>query len=142
MISEAGRRSVRDFPAKSSREPAGKPVGIHHGGQKMNSIRMNQMGLAEKLPKSAVVTSEEPLVLSDGEGSEIRRFDQIRTYFDAASGDRTAKILLPDLPCGTYRLRQGESNIGFSVKPATERRWIPTITSGAASCRLWETAWC
>ncbi|MBR6406028.1 MAG: glycoside hydrolase family 9 protein [Lachnospiraceae bacterium] len=96
----------------------------------MNSIRMNQMGLAEKLPKTAVVTSEEPLVLSDGEGSEIRRFDQIRTYFDVASGDRTAKIPLPDLPCGTYRLRQGESSIGFSVKPTPYRTVLNGLIKG------------
>ena len=96
----------------------------------MNSIRIDQLGFAARLPKHAAVLSEEPVVLYDGMGREIRRFEGFRTYFDAASGDCTAKLNLPELACGPYQLKQGDCSIDFSVQENPYRAVLNGMIKG------------
>ena len=96
----------------------------------MKTIKMNQLGFAESMWVRFAVTSPEPVIITDREGNEIRRIENLTFCFDPSSGDRTAKLTVAGLPCGDYRIVQGDCSEEFSVQKTPYRDVLNGLIKG------------
>ena len=70
-------------------------------------IRVNQVGYAAGLPQRVVLLTDEPLIICDHMGKELRRLVPDPPAADAASGEAVTQADLGLRASGTYFLMTG-----------------------------------
>ncbi len=83
-----------------------------------SKIRINQVGYATGLPQRVILLSEEPLMVRDASGRELRRFEPANLTLDPASGDRVASVDLGITEPGDYTLKCGPETRNITVRKA------------------------